>query len=155
MALIVRYNEKHTSVSEFMYYVAERMEKKNPLTRWETLNLYKVYTDYCELKDINYLSRIAFARLVREYGFRADYLWDKGQKKSVRVFTIDEEVLLKKLKMFTNKINVTEHITYIFIGGKKYRVKSTYELIDDLVPIDTPETEEVINQNPDPTGESV
>lgn len=155
MSFLVQYSPNHTSISEFMYYLADRIQRKNPLTNWEAVNLYQVYTDFCDVKNINYLSRTAFSRLVRKYGLKSESVWDRDRKKTARVFVIDEEELMEALQMYTKRIEVTEHVSYIFIGGKKYRIKSTYELIDDLVPIDTPETEEVISQNPDPTGESV
>lgn len=155
MSFIVQYSDKHTSISEFMYYLAERIQRKNPLTNWEATNLYQVYTDFCELKNINYLSRVAFSRLVRKYGLKSESVWDRDRKRTARVFVIDEEMLMETLQIYTKRIDVTRHVSYIFIGGKKYRVETTYELIDDLVPIAMPETDGLNNQNPDPTGESV
>lgn len=152
MSILVQYNDRHTSISEFMYYIAERYEKKNTLTNWECLNLYQVYVDFCEMKNLNYVSRIAFARLVREYGFYSDAIWDKTQRKSVRVFRVDEEKLFTHMGMFSKRIDITKHISYVFIGGKKYRLEMNFQVVDE---VSIPDGSNTIVNNPptDPTVE--
>ncbi len=136
MSIQVRYSDKHTSISEFMYYIADRWEKKNFLTSWEAANLYEVYVGFCEHKNINFISKVAFSRVVAQYGFKTEAVWQKGEErgkgKTVRVYVVDEELLFDALKIFTRPVSISKHIGYVFIDGKKYRMTTEFELVADV-----------------------